>query len=93
MDDRPFEFVFNSFKLRPHLLNIINNDILFCLASPELFLRKLYDIIGDMSKRLKQLKINKDQGHHDVVVRNLACGISAGNNGLKNYEKWVNLND
>lgn len=78
MDDRPFEFVFNSLKLRPHLLNIINNKYLFCLTSPETYIRKLYDFIGDMFKRFKQLNVNDDEEHKDSVVRNLAFGVSAG---------------
>ena len=41
MSDRPFEFVYYALKMRPHLLNIINDKILFCLASPDLFFRKL----------------------------------------------------
>ena len=43
-------------------------------------------------KRLKQLNINEDINQDDLVVRNLAYGISAGNNDLQNYEKWSKAN-
>ena len=89
MEDRPFEFVYYCMKQRPHLLNIINNDILFCLCNPEFFIRKLRDIINDIFNRLKQLQINTDEGYHDIVVRNLVIGVSAGSNELKKYEKWI----
>ena len=38
MEDRPFEFVYNCLKLKPHLLSIINNDYLFCLTDPKFFI-------------------------------------------------------
>lgn len=93
MDDRPFEFVYNVLKLRPHLMNIFNDKILLCMTDPSLIFRKIYDIIGDMLKRFKQMNINDDPDHKAVAVRNLAYGISAGNNDLQNYEKWTVVND
>ena len=53
----------------------------------------MYDIIGDVSKRFKQLNINDDENHTDVVVRNLAIGISAGEKDLSKYGKWFKFND
>ena len=79
MDDRPFEFVHNTLKLRPELQNLIDDKILMCLAQPEVTFRKIQDIVGDMMKRLKQMNINEDPDHKDTVVRNLAFGVSAGN--------------
>ena len=63
------------------------------MASPEWIIRKIYDIIGDIFKRMKQLNINDDPDHEDTVVRNLAYGVSAGTKDLKNYEKWIKSND
>ena len=39
------------------------------------------------------MNINDDPNHNDTVVRNLAYGISAGNNDLQNYSKWWKAND
>ena len=88
MDDRPFEAIYNAMKVRPQLLSIVNTDYLFCLTSPEFYTRKLSDIIGDIFKRFKQLNVNDDDDYSDIVVRNLAFGVSAGSNDLKCYEKW-----
>ena len=49
---------------------------------------KIVDYVGDILKRFKQLKINDDENHKDVVVRNLAVGMPAGSKDFKNYERW-----
>ena len=92
MDERPFEFVYNAIKQRPHLLNIINNNYLYCLNDPEFTIRRLYDIIGDILKRLKQLKIHENN-QNGIVVRNVAMGISAGTVDFKNYLNWTKAHD
>ena len=65
------------------------------MTSPEFFIRRLYDIIGDILMRLKQLSISEENDieHRDDVVRNLAFGVSAGYNDLSKYQKWVISND
>ena len=39
MHDRPYEFVYNAIKLRPDLLNIINDNYLYCLTDPAIYMR------------------------------------------------------
>ena len=89
MNDRPCEFVYNAMKIRPHLLNIMEDMHLFCLTSPEIFIRKMRDLISEVFKRFKQLSVNEDPDNEDVAVRNLAYGVSAGHQDLKTYEKWI----
>ena len=93
MDDRPFEFIYNALKLRPHLLNLITNNYLYCLNDPEHTIRTMGNIISDMFKRWKQLCINEDDDNEDTVVKNLAFGISAGTQDLVSYEKWLESNE
>ena len=80
MEDRPFEFVYNSVKIRPLLQEIINDNYLYMMTDPAFYIRKLQDYVSDVSKRLKQMNVNEDQKHDKIAVRNLAVGISAGYN-------------
>ena len=38
-DDRPYEFIYLAQKMRPKLLDIINDDYLFCLSDPDIFIK------------------------------------------------------
>lgn len=91
MHDRPFESMYFVMKLRPKLIQHLNDNILG-LRKPDQFFRELYDILGDMFKRFKQLSVNEDEDNSDVVVRNLAFGVSAGVRNLRTYEKWLERN-
>ena len=93
MGDRPFEFVFNTLKMRPYLQNIIDSEILLCMSQPAVYFRKIKDLIGDIFKRFKQLNFNDDPKHDCTVVRNLAYGVSAGNVELQDYKKWSKFHD
>ena len=53
MSDRPIEYVYYAIKRRPFLLNIINDNLKYCLDEPDSNMRKLYDCIGDNLKRFK----------------------------------------
>ncbi len=60
------------------------------MVDPERNMMKVYNIIGDILKRFKQLKV--DQKTNDaVVVRNLAFGIPAGTDDFLSYSKWKNF--
>ena len=50
-------------------------------------MKKIYDIIGDILKRFKQVIIGKNSAN-TVVVRNLAIGMPAGASDFKKYEAW-----
>ena len=39
VEERPFEYVYNAIKLRPQLLNVINNNYIYCLNDPEFSIR------------------------------------------------------
>ena len=90
MESMPFEFVYSYLKARPTLLSIIKDRVGFCHRPNETF-RLLYNTIGDLFKRYKQLHFNDDDGS-DYAVRTLGIGISAGVQDLKNYEKWLKAN-
>ena len=53
MADRPFEYVFYALKKRIELSSIINDNIMFTLADPNFYFRKLFDILGDIKKKYK----------------------------------------
>ena len=55
----------------------ITDNYKFCLEDPEINMRKLYNCIGDILKRFKQLKLD-DNNPKEVVVRNFAFGQPAG---------------
>ena len=93
MSEKPFEFVHYALQLRPHLQNLINDKIYLCLAQPDVTSRIIYNVVGDIMKKLKQMNINDDPEHKDIVVRNLAYGVSAGNADQKNYSNWCKAND
>ena len=82
MEDRPIEYVYYAINQRPFLLSIINDNFKYCLEDPEVNMRHLYNRIGDILKRFKQLKFDEkkpdDQGVHPVVIRNYAFGQPSG---------------
>ena len=51
-------------------------------------MRRLTDIVGDVSKRFKQCKIDNLMTSNNTIVRNVAVGISAGFLDFKNYTNW-----
>ena len=54
-------------------------------------MRKITDLVGDLLKRYKQLKMNikdEEQLMESEIVRCLAMGISAGSLDLRDYEHW-----
>ena len=53
--DRPIEYIYFALKQRPFLLNMINNNIKFCMEDPEVNMRILYNCIADILKKFKQL--------------------------------------
>ena len=53
MHDRPFEFVYFALKSRIQLLSIINDKVLFSLANPDFYFRRLFDILGEILKKFK----------------------------------------
>ena len=55
-------------------------------------MRKLYNCIGDILKRFKQLILDEKKPE-SVVVRNFAFGQPAGADQLAKYEKWSKIND
>ena len=78
--------------MKPKLLEIISNDILFCMVNPDLQMRKVSDLVGDLLKRYKQLKMNiknAEELKNTEIVRNLAIGISAGSLDLVDYDHWI----
>ena len=60
MADRPFEYVYYAIKLRPQILEIVTNNNYFTMVNPELFMRKLTDLIGGILKKYKSMKLDED---------------------------------
>ena len=58
------------------------------MTDPERYMRKIQDIIGDISKRFKQLRVDNKQCA-EGIERNIAFGIPAGSDDLKTFEKWL----
>ena len=80
------------------MLKTINDNVAFCVRDPETNMRKLYNTIGDILKRFKQLKFDdkspdNEEGDHPTVVRNYAFGQPSGADDLAKFEKWKIVNE